>query len=537
MNRLVRSFMKDESGVALLTVIGVMSVVTILAIGSFALARQSLHESQRIQDETRAFRAAASGLERALSTFQEDVNVYPMAGTTRDGAYSVDLTDLGAGRFRLDSAGVGDDGLTETVSQEFYYINLWRMNFAGAGPQSLISGSSGLHGTSNIIGPFYMKGNFEIRNNMGVFEGPLFVKDGNVSVASNAWLGAETQFIDVFCDGDGSPSVPSNRDSGGGRGVFVNSISRSVPDILLPPITQSDLEAWSTKAQAESIDNVLGFHSPESTATPVDNHESTGGADTYKTMPPPNTATWQRSKASATNDSNANYKFFGAADGSISSKGSGVSHLTIGPSSFGAWGSFSTADGVSLSGPGPAGVGGYDANRHDDFAYDAVNSILYIAGTVFVDGPLTITRDILYVGNGTIVANGPVNLDGRVRPYSTSSSHGHANAQGENNKWALGISTPEDINFNGGGDNSYNTMSRPQLRAATPIYAGAFYTEKIARFNSNNLSVRGTVLAGKMDFQHSNNYLITNPLLPEYLPDSLPGAAGGILMPGLWTRN
>ncbi len=546
MNRFMRTVARDDSGIAMLVVIGIMSVVTVLAIGSFTLARQTLHESQRVEDESRAFRAAASGLERALATFQEDTDDYPLVGTTRDGSYVVTLEDLGSGRFRLDSLGEGENQMTEMVSQEFFFLNLWRMNLAAGGPQSLISGSSGLNGTSNIIGPFYMKGNFDIRANMGVFEGPLFVKSGNVSVHTNSWLGSADNPIDVFCDGDGSPSVPSNRDSGGGRGVYVASISRSVPDIILPPLSQGQLEAWSTKAQQESVDNQLGSHDPESGETPVVNLEATGGADTYKTMMPPNTATWSRSKASATNDSNQNYKFFGPDDGSISTMGEGTTHLTIGGSSFGAWGTQSFPEGTTDDGKfspavnlpaGPADSTGYPANSRDDFAYDHVNRILYIAGTVFVDGPVTFTEDMTYVGNGTIVANGPVNINGRLRPYATNTSHGYGNVQGEYNRWALGIVTPRNINFNGSGDNSYNSMSREQLRTATPIYAGAFYTGADAVFASNNLSVRGTVLSSRMNFEHSNNYLITNPMLPEYLPDSLPGAQGGILVPGLWIRN
>lgn len=542
MRTLMSRLAADDRGVALLTVIGVMSMVTILAVGSFAIARQTLHESERVEDESRAFRAASGGLERALSTFVEGDNttVYPMTGSNVDGAYTVALVDLDAGRYRLDSTGTGADGSTELVSQEFYFVNLWRMNFAGTGPQSLISGSSGLNGTSNVIGPFYMKGTFEIRSNMGVFEGPLFVKGGNISVHSNSWLGSGDQFIDVFCDGSGSPSVPTNRDSGGGRGVYVGKISRSVPDILLPPLTQESLDAWAAKAVQESVNNYQDPYDPESGETPLINLEATGAADTYRTMQPPNNLTtapfWQRSKATATNDSSLAYKFFGAANGSIQPKGSGATHLTIGGSSFGAWGSLSTADGVSLS-AGPAGSSGYPAGRRDDFAYDHVNKILYISGTVFVDGPVTFNENMRYIGNGTIVANGPVTIRGFLRPYSTNTAHGFANAQGENNKWALGIATPDDIWFRGSGSNDYNSMDRESLRNATPTYAGAFYTERIAHFTQNNLMVRGTVLSGKMSFQSSNNYLITNPLLPEYLPDSLPGVEGGIMMPGLWTRN
>ena len=65
----------SDDGVALITVIGIMVVVTILAIGSFTLAEQSLFEATRTEDETRAFRAAMNTLDhcdaqiRAVTTF------------------------------------------------------------------------------------------------------------------------------------------------------------------------------------------------------------------------------------------------------------------------------------------------------------------------------------------------------------------------------------------------------------------------------------------------------------------------------------
>jgi Tfp pilus assembly protein PilX len=41
---------REDDGVALLTVIGIMVVITILSIGSFVIARQTLHEAQRVED-------------------------------------------------------------------------------------------------------------------------------------------------------------------------------------------------------------------------------------------------------------------------------------------------------------------------------------------------------------------------------------------------------------------------------------------------------------------------------------------------------
>ena len=499
---------RDDSGVALLTVIGIMVVMTILAIGAFTLSRQALHESERVEDESRAFRAASSGLDTVLANFDPDADDLPITGSTPDGTYTVDIEETGYGEYKLTSLGTGLDGKTEAVNQRFFYMNLWEMNLAGTGSQTLISGSGGLNGSSNIIGPFYMKGNLAIGANMTVHEGPLFVKNGKISIGGSGSLGIESQYIKVYCTGD----VPPN----GSKGVYVSSVSRSVPDIQLPDLTDDDMLELSAKAQSESVDNIMGAVDRLPTRP---NLEATGGnAATYKTMAPPNSG-WTRSKASA---SHPTYKYIGPADGVPSGVGEGSTPLMIGGRSFGSWGSVVTTDGVSIPGDGHYTL----ANSYDDFAYNNATNILYISGTVFVDGPVTFTEDTRYVGNGTIIANGDITIDGYLRPYGT-------NAQAENNKWALGLVTPVDIEVTTPSNNSYDKLN---ARNETPTLSGAFFACGVVHFY-NNILMRGSVICGRLDSEHPNMTIVTNPLLPKYLPDSLPGAGMGLLWPGLWTRG
>ena len=518
MTHQVRRMLANDEGIALLTVIGVMLVVTALSIGSFALAQQVLHTSVRVEDESRAYRAATSGLDTVLSDFTE-TTVFPIVGTTPDGSYTVDVLDLGGGEFRLISTATGLDDTTETVAQQFYFMNLWKMNFAGTGPQSLLSGTSGFNGTSNILGPFYMKGNFRVDSNMTVREGPLFVRGGSISVASSGLLGTPSHPIKVFCNGD----VPAN--TGGtatNKGVYVSTMSRSVPDITLPVLDDALMQQWATKAQAESVDNIMGSASREPQV--VNLEAISGNPGSYTTMQPPNSGTWSRGKAS---NVNANYKFVGPVDGTMSPMGQGTTNLTIGGRSFGSWGSLNTTDGV----PAIADDGHYPLpDVHDDFAYDDVNNILFIEGTVFVDGSLTFNEDMTYVGNGSIIANGDIWLNGSVRPRGT-------NVQGENHGWALGLVTPTNMYFDADDSNNYSTMTEEMLRASTPTFAGAFYAQGAVSYMRTNMSVRGSIIAGKISSSSPNTYMITNPLLPTYLPESLPGVNIGLLFPGLWTRG
>ena len=80
-------------------------------------------------------------------------------------------------------------------------------------------------------------------------------------------------------------------------------------------------------------------------------------------------------------------------------------------------------------------------------------------------------------------------------------------------------------------------MTEEMLRASTPTFAGAFFSQGSVSYLRTNMSVRGSIIAGKITSSSPNTYMITNPLLPTYLPESLPGVNMGLLFPGLWTRG
>jgi hypothetical protein len=167
---------------------------------------------------------------------------------------------------------------------------------------------------------------------------------------------------------------------------------------------------------------------------------------------------------------------------------------------------------------------------HDDFAFDDATDTLYIEGTVYVDGPVTFVGDIEYVGNGTIVANGDVTLTNTVRPIDWDSSGTHELDAG----YAIGIVTPSDIIFGGSGGN-------PAPPADPPDFAGAFFCQGIASFgtlaSAQNTFLKGSIIAGGMSFAHPNTHLQTDPDLPSFLPDSLPGNGAFFLARGNWVRQ
>lgn len=494
-----KRFVDRDDGIALITVIGVIAVVTIIVIGAFVLSQQTLHESLRTRNQSLAFQAANAGLDVALANVQArgfQTASFPMTGTVAaTGSYVVTLTAMPDSEYLAVATGTAADGSHELIQTRFFYMNLWEMNLAAGSQQSLQAGTGALRGTTSITGPFYMKGTLDISGASAMEKGPLFIYQGDLNRTNNgATIGTSAEPIRVFCTG-----ALRNCDAAGK--VFISYKSSSVPNITLPTVDAAYLTGAYQSAVAESYDNLMGAGS----GTTIENLETDNGAPhRYTTMPVSVAFSGNRSKAPGASE---NYKYIGPSAGP-NAPGAGSTALTIGGT--GSWGKWDYNPGGGVV--------------HDDFAFDDVNKILYIEGTVFVDGPVIINATVRYKGNGSIVANGPITVNGDLTPYSATDNFDDTSAL----KWALGLVTPGNLTCNSGGSNIKSADAWPDA-------AGAWFVGGSCTFTKNVL-FRGSLLAGIIDAQHNNLHLVTNPLLPTYLPASLPGRGMSFLNRGNISR-
>lgn len=496
-----------EDGIAMVAVMGVLAVVTILSISAYIMAQQSLQEARLTQRQTFAFEAANAGMDVALAqiqangfvlgTLQADGSRVLTGTVPGTGSYEVTLTALPSSEYLAVARGHGRDGGDELVQTKFFYLNLWEMNIAAGSAQSMTAGGGGITGTSNVTGPFYVRGSVELIGGAFVHKGPLFIKDGDLSFGSAAsHVGTSLQPVRLFCTG----SYETNANT------YYAYVSRSVPDVTLPPTDLNYLTASYTKAIVESTDNLMGSGGG---ASEIPNYEAVGYDDaTYTTMDPPGSALGSpigpRTVAPGVT---SGYKYIGA-DGGPTGAGNGTHGLTIGGT--GSWGKY------NYTGPGGATV-------HDDFAFDDSTNTLYVEGTIFIDGPLVIGGDgpVYYWGNGTIVANGPITIQDDCVPAAGFDASITL-------KQALGLVTPGTITCNA-GDANVRTESDP------PDVAGAWFAGDKIVFTANVL-FRGSALAAGIEFGKPNIHMITNEALPTYLPDSLPGEGQSFLSRGSWSR-
>lgn len=489
----LRSLCSDDSGMALFVVMAAILLVTVVASTAYVLSSQVLDESVRVQRQTSAFQAANSGADVALERIAKNgfsTADFPVEGVAVDGStYTTNVTPSSNAEYVCQSVGVDPNGNTERITIRFFYLNLWNMNIASGAGDALGGGS--VKGTTSVFGPFYVRGGVELGSNSTVERGPFFIKGGDLTLKGSGEIGGQEGPIDLYVTG-GVSGKPAS--------INVRSLSNSVPDIVLPAVDADYLAEKLTIAKSESIDNAQG----DSESPPANLECQAGNPLTYTTMQPPSSATWTRPKAPG---ASAYYKVVGP-DSQPSAVGAGSSALTIGGT--GSWGSWS-------------GDGRYTLTTRDDFTFDDTTNVLTVDGTVFIDGPLFINEAITYRGNGTIVCNGDITITDSWRPDTP----GNNNYMDANH--AVGLVTPGNIIVIAKSNNlGKNPDEQPDL-------CGAFFASKDFSM-SGNLLIKGSVLAGSISFKHANEHLVTDPNLPTFLPQGMPGAGSYILTKGAWTR-
>lgn len=466
---------------------GVIAVLTIIAAGGYAIASQTLFQAKRVQHESDAFLCANSGLDYALGLFDKHgykASDYPLVVSNADGTFTVTVTSGVNSEYTVTSIGQGKSGGTSTVSERFFFINLWEMNISSGEGDALTAGGGSWDGTSWIDGPFYCKIAGPVSMKASFLTGPLFLKgpDGSLSTRGNATIGTSADPIDIYVEGNVSGNV------------YASTLSHNVPDIKLPRVDATYLAEKAQIAKDESVDNKMGAKGVSTVQNIEADSANADPASTYTTV-------MSRSRATGADHF---YKYVGGD--TIAAVGQGTHNLTIaqGGTSFGAWNYL------------PSGA---TAPVNDDFAFDAATGTLYINGTVFVDGAVSFSGTIHYVGNGTIVANGPITVPGDLRPASGNMGVGYA----------LGLVTPTTITIGNGGNGNPRDPSDPDV-------CGALFAQQKIQFTANTM-FKGSVISAEIASEHPNTHMITDPLLPTYLPSSMPGLGSGMVTLAGWSRR
>jgi len=480
MRRLVEH-MQDEDGSVLIAVIGIMLLLTAVAIGAYAMSSDNLFQTQREKLSTQALHVADAGLDEGMWRLQVQgqnaVGSFNFIPPSNTASATVTVTQNAPFLFTVAATArsTSNPNVKRSVYTQVFSMSLWNFVMATNSASPIGSGGGHFNGNGLLDGPFYIRGSLDFTSGNSAFTGgPLFVKKGDIVLSGSSSIGTGAQLVDVYCDGH--VPAPGSANWHVSKGGTVNA---NVPEIQLPALGNSQLTEDRATAVTESTDGSQGT-------------EGKGGPN-QELLPAADRG--------------------GVAVGTAQSLSGQYKVVDDDTSS-----NRSLSAGLVLDQSGPAfGLPSDDFAFYDDPATPGdPTKVLYVRGTVFIDGPLTI-GNVRYVGNGTLVVNGNININGNLLPYTAFP-----------NPDALGLAaaSPPADQPSVSGAISMNGSNGSQVTAA--LYAGYSFN-----MNYVNQVLTGSILSQVVGLGH-NGTVHTVPSLPTYLPPSLPGGDGDMTFPSSW---
>ncbi len=459
----VRGILRNETGSALLIALGAILILSILSIGVMEIAQNDIKASGRTKKSTQALHVAEAGIDKALWELKQlpPENVSgSFEVSTSVGTATVSNTQDAQEQYlwTVISTGEVSGGIKRIIKVKVFNLSYWNMIMAA---ETLTASGGGVNGTTSVDGPFYVRGNLELSGSSEITSGPLFIKDGVLDLkSSGCGVGTEVEPIVLYLE----QGMTGHTDV-----VHYSSLSYETPNINLPTFGQAEMQDLEFEARDQSVDVTKGY-------TELAADEATSYSRKYSGV------------------SSGYYKVIDNNTTATTPIGSGVSSLTISSST------------PSFGDPGT------DASPIDDFAWDLSTNTLTVRGTVYVDGPVTISTDIEYEGNGAIVANGDITIENDILAATTFPGSS-----------CLGLISTGTIYINNPSSNSSLT---PNLEAA--VFAlQAIIVQK-------TICIKGALLTRNLEFAHPNGHLLTAADLPGNLRAAMPGSTENFTLVTGW---
>lgn len=475
----------EESGVTIIVVVGLVLLLTIMAVGLITFATGNLPLTREARNYHKALGAAEAGLnkllwdiaEHGIGQIETSFTILPQG--EGEGTATVRVSQ--ASGFFVKAVSVGEYlGVRRAVEAVLFSTNIWAMNFAGGTQQSVQTGTSGITGAAEFIGPLFVRGALPVSGTTDIYKGPLFVVGGSLIKQSNAGdIGTETTPIAAYIDG--SPPIKDGKGdeipSSQWRNwrIRINPFNNWAPQIELPTLDENRLLRYRRIAQTESDETTLNgafqrnFPNTQSGFYKV--LDSDGA----------NAPMGQGGFALNFNDKTPTFGVYDAnKDGVINDSDKVLWEF--------AW--YNPAYPV----PGMTETN-FTLFINDDPDYGGDGS------TVFIDGPVTFncSRNVRYRGRGTLVVNGDVSINNRLIADNFPTTN------------ALGIVCARNL-----------TLNAQSANDDVPEFQGAYFALGDVNFNSNYQKFKGTIIGGRF-IMKGKPKLEVDAELPNRLPPSLPG--------------
>lgn len=484
----------DDSGIAMVTAIGMGMVMTLLAVASLAIAVSNANFAARSRRSGQAFQTADEGFNLALSRIKNGIAGNSLrfddTSTVNGATYSVDIERPDPSRpthYTATSTSTTSSGERRTVRASVDSFSVWDFEFSGAGTNSNTNGSGAINGNVEMHGPFYVRGDFPVSGSSEYHGGPAYIKRDpspgtvwsgapnnlNVTQSGNLWIkgssGVGDQLVSADCFGMTKKPVDVYAEGGiyplqGSYYPGVAITNTAVIDLQLPLVDENLMDYYYSAADFNTDTNA----NPGAIFPGHDGIRNGG--------------------QSLTLDSSLSFK---TINYTYQDRDGGASHS-----------------------------GGYFSWNYPPNLIDASRT-LHIDGTVFVDGPLVIgdpnnqAHPINYTGRGTIVVNGPITINQPLKPADLTTFPASN---------VLGLVS----NYTGTAQPSVEIQVKPSisLTGCDAHVAAAIFGKRELKV-SKDTTVVGSLVGGSLTFANLNGggkaIVYSHTDLAANLPPKLPG--------------
>jgi hypothetical protein len=307
---------KDESGIAMITAILVLTIVSGLTTVILTTGSHSDRASQHGRNWTVALQTADSGIQRAVAYMQATNGAVPgtFAGSTPDGTYTTTVTSLGRHRYRIDSTSMVGAGAGLVTSRSISVVMgppksfkyaLFSLNDVNTKNNNYVQGDIWANGNVTV------QSGDTVNGSANAATGWVFLDNGSTvtgSVTSGGYNTSNGRAIDVStnasiggtataastapdCSDDpthlkynvnvvgsisGAVSAWGNKTGGGSTGTFTPLVCVAAPASLTMPTytysasnysptptefsTPSDFNAWLAAGHSRGLSGTFFFH-------------------------------------------------------------------------------------------------------------------------------------------------------------------------------------------------------------------------------------------------------------------------------------
>lgn len=297
---------RDEQGVALVTALITLVIVSMLGAAALTLAGGTINQTVWDRSTNEAFHIAESGFDKAVARIKNgETNITFKTGI---GSGEASVTVISNGMVhKIRSVGAQPSFASprsrRAIEAVILHLDPSQVFFSNSFGTDKAKGR--LYGVASVQGPLYSRDAINMSGNSVLTGGPFFVKDdpatlsptGDLVLGGSSSMGTVGSPVYLFIDGDYTP----------GSNLHTLEIFRDVPDLEMPVIDENAMPAQRNGANLVIDDDGVNngsmnsvINSTKASERDLDTVEFTDNTDSTDIVSPDGLGRFKWDKASRT---------------------------------------------------------------------------------------------------------------------------------------------------------------------------------------------------------------------------------------------